>query len=293
MEITIIITAILVAVVSSIIGCFLVLRKMAMVGDAISHAVLPGIVIAFMLGGKMGSWYLLVGAAAFGLITTFLIEFFNKKGNVQQDAAIGVVFTSLFAVGIILISLYTRDVDLDQDCVLYGELDHVAFEGGINILGMMVPETILRLSILLLSVIAMVIIGFRGLFLTTFDPAYATTIGVSVLLWHYVLMSAVSISTVLSFNSVGAILVVGFLITPAATAYLISHKIVPMILWAVLFGIIASISGYYLAGWVNGATSAAMATMLGVQFLVVFIYKLIKDKIVPLKLHVGDSQHKK
>ena len=123
MEISIIITAILVAAVSSIIGCFLVLRKMAMVGDAISHAVLPGIVIAFMLGGKMGSWYLLLGAAAFGLITTFLIEFFNKKGNVQQDAAIGVVFTSLFAVGIILISLYTRDVDLDQDCVLYGELD--------------------------------------------------------------------------------------------------------------------------------------------------------------------------
>lgn len=292
MEITIIITAILVAVTCSIIGCFLVLRKMAMVGDAISHAVLPGIIIAFMLGGKMGSWYLLIGAAAFGLLTTFLIEFFNKKGNVQQDAAIGVVFTSLFAVGIILISLYTRDVDLDQDCVLYGELDHVAFESGSSVFGMIIPGTIIRLFILLLAVILMVVVGFRGLFLTTFDPAYAITIGVSVMMWHYILMSAVSVATVLSFNSVGAILVVGFLITPAATAYLISDKIVHMILWAILFGVVASIGGYYLAKQINGATSAAMATMLGVQFLLVFIFKLIKDKVVPLKAHVGDSQHK-
>jgi len=289
MELTIIITAVLVAVTCSIIGCFLVLRKMAMVGDAISHAVLPGIVIAFMMGGKMGSWYLLLGAAVFGLLTTFLIEFFNKKGNVQQDAAIGVVFTSLFAVGIILISIYTRDVDLDQDCVLYGELDHVAFESGPALFGYVIPDTILRLAILLLAVITLVIVGFRGLFLTTFDPAYAITIGVSVMLWHYVLMSAVSVATVLSFNSVGAILVVGFLITPAATAYLISDKIIHMILWAVLFGVIASVSGFYLAKAINGATSAAMATMLGAQFLLVFIFKLIKDKVVPLKAHVGDS----
>ncbi len=285
---TVIITACLVAASCSIIGCFLVLRKMAMVGDAISHAVLPGIVIAFMMGGKMGSWYLLVGAAAFGLITTFLIEFFNKKGGVQQDASIGVVFTSLFAIGIILISLYTRNVDLDQECVLYGDLDSVYLELQEPFFGFMIKPTIFQLLVLLLVISTLVIIGFRGLALTTFDPAYAATIGISVMAWHYVLMGAVSISTVISFNSVGAILVVAFLITPAATAYLISSKLIPMILLALLFGVTASFLGYLLAYKINGASSAAIATVLGLQFVVVFILKLFKDKIVLLNRNAGN-----
>ncbi|MCX6182074.1 MAG: metal ABC transporter permease [Bacteroidetes bacterium] len=278
MDLIIIITACLVAVTSSIIGCFLILRKMAMVGDAISHSVLPGIVIAFMMGGKLGSWYLLVGAAVFGIITTFLIEFFNKKGGMQHDATIGVVFTSLFALGIILVTVYARDVDIDQDCVLYGELDHVAIEDGVHLSGLIIPYTVIRLSVMLLCVIALVIIGYRGLFLTTFDAAYAATIGISVMSWHYILMAAVSLSTVLSFGSVGAILVVAFLITPPATAYLLTDKLKQMIFLSVLFGITGSIIGYYFATAIDGATSAAIASVLGMQFIVVFVWKVVEKR---------------
>ena len=278
MDLVIIITACLVAVTSSIIGCFLILRKMAMVGDAISHSVLPGIVIAFMLGGTLGSWYLLLGAAAFGILTTFLIEFFNKRGGMQHDATIGVVFTSLFALGIILVTVYARDVDIDQDCVLYGELDHVAFEEGKSIFGLLIPYTILRLSVMLLCVLALVVFGYRGLFLTTFDPAYAATIGISVMAWHYILMAAVSLSTVLSFGSVGAILVVAFLITPPATAYLLSDKLKQMILLSLVFGVSGSVVGYYFAAAIDGATSAAIASVLGAQFIVVFAFKAVQKK---------------
>jgi manganese/zinc/iron transport system permease protein len=277
-ELIIIITACLVAVSSSIIGCFLILRKMAMVGDAISHSVLPGIVIAFILGGKLGSWYLLVGAAVFGIITTFLIEFFNKKGGMQHDATIGVVFTSLFAFGIILVTVYARDVDIDQDCVLYGELDHVAFEEGITLFGQIIPYTIVRLSVMLVGVITLVVIGYRGLFLTTFDPAYAATLGISVMAWHYMLMASVSLSTVLSFGSVGAILVVAFLITPPATAYLLTDKLKPMIFLSVGFGITGSVIGYYFATAIDGATSAAIASVLGAQFILVFVGKMVERK---------------
>ncbi|MFM7024021.1 MAG: metal ABC transporter permease [Flavobacteriales bacterium] len=278
MDFIIILTACLVAVSSSIIGCFLILRKMAMVGDAISHSVLPGIVIAFMMGGRLGSWYLLVGAAAFGIITTFLIEFFNKKGGMQHDATIGVVFTSLFAFGIILVTVYARDVDIDQDCVLYGELDHVTFEEGILLGNFLVPYTVIRLSVMVLLVLALVIVGYRGLFLTTFDPAYAATIGISVMAWHYTLMAAVSLSTVLSFGSVGAILVVAFLITPPATAYLLTDNLKRMLLLAVGFGISGSIIGYYFATAIDGATSAAIASILGLQFIIVFVWKMVEKK---------------
>ncbi len=269
----IILTGCLAAVSCGLLGCFLILRKIAMIGDAISHAVLPGIVIAFLFSGSLGSVPMLIGAATFGLLTTFLIELFNKKGGLQKDASIGITFTWLFAVGVILISLYADNVHIDQDCVLFGEIAYVALEPLNSFLpGISAPNTVWILAVVMALIIAMIVFGYKGLFLTTFDPSFAATIGVSTVVWHYLLMSAVSVTTVVSFESVGAILVVALLIAPAATAYLLTDQLIKMLIIAALVGIIASIGGYYLAVWLDASVAAAIATVLGIEFAMVFLF---------------------
>jgi len=269
----IILTGCLAAVSCGLLGCFLILRKMAMIGDAISHAVLPGIVIAFLFSGSLDSVPMLIGAATFGIITTYLIETFNKKGGLQKDASIGITFTWLFAIGVILISLYADDVHIDQDCVLFGEIAYVALEPLTSFLpGVSAPNTVWVLGIVMLLIIAMIIFGYKGLFLTTFDPSFASTIGVSTVVWHYLLMSAVSVTTVVSFESVGAILVVALLIAPAATAYLITDQLPKMLVISALVGVISSFGGYYLAVWLDASVAAAIATVLGIEFTLVFLF---------------------
>lgn len=269
----IILTASLVSSSCALLGCFLILRRMAMVGDAISHAVLPGIVLAFLFSGSRDSVTMLIGAGLIGVFTTFLIEFFHKKAKLQTDAAIGVTFTWLFAVGVVLISIFAGKVDLDQDCVLYGEIAYVPLDilitdSGIN-LG---PRAIYIMGIVLALIILFIIVGYKELFLTTFDPAYASAIGISTTLWHYLLMGAVSVTTVSSFESVGAILVVALLIAPAATAYLLTDNFKWMLVIACVAGVFASIGGYYFAVWLDGSIAGAIAAMSGVIFGLTMIF---------------------
>lgn len=269
----IILTGALVAVSAGLLGCYLILRKMSMIGDAISHAVLPGIFIAFLLSGSLNSLPMLVGATLFGVLCTVFIEFLYKKGKLQSDAAIGLVFTFMFAVGVILISVYANNAHLDQDCVLYGEIAYIPLDtwvtqGGID-LG---PRAVWIMSIVLILIIIFIFVGYKALFLTTFDPAFATAIGISTTFWHYLLMSAVSLTTVVAFESVGAILVVAFLIGPAATAYLLTNRLPLMLLLAAITGVLAAVSGYYLAVLLNGSIASAMAVMVGVLFMLAFLF---------------------
>ncbi|SFF97531.1 metal ABC transporter permease [Pontibacter chinhatensis] len=280
----IILTGSLVATCCSLLGCYLILRRMAMVGDAISHAVLPGIVIAFLLTGSRDSVPMLIGAGLLGVLTTFLIEFFHRYARVQADASIGVTFTWLFAIGIILISVYAGQVDLDQDCVLYGEIAYVPLdlwitEGGLN-LG---PRTVWTLAVVTMLIILYIVLGYKELFLTTFDPAYAAAIGISTSVWYYSLMTAVSITTVASFESVGAILVVAFLVAPAATAYLLTDNFKTMLLLSVVAGILASIAGYYLAVWIDGSIAGAIATVTGIEFMLAFLFSPTRGILVRKK----------
>ena len=243
-----------------------------MVGDAISHVVLPGIVIAFLFSGSRDSFTMLIGAGLLGLITTFLIEFFHKKARLQTDASIGVTFTWLFAIGVVLISLFAGKVDLDQDCVLYGEiayvpLDLVITEGG-AVLG---PKAAFVSGIVLIMILSFILIAYKELFLTTFDPAFAGAIGISTTLWHYMLMGAVSVTTVASFESVGAILVVALLIAPAATAYLLTDNFKWMLIIASGAGILSSILGYYLAVFLDGSIAGAIAAVNGFLFALAMI----------------------
>lgn len=263
----IIATATLFSISCGLLGAFLLLRRMAMVGDAIAHAVLPGIVIAFLISGSRESAWMLLGATGLGVLTTFLIEFFHERAKLQTDAAIGVSFTALFALGIILISVFAGQIDLDQDCVLYGEIAYVPIdlwitESGIN----MGPRSLYVAGVLLVFNLIFLILGYRNLLLTTFDPAFAAVTGVSLTLWNYLLMGAVSLTTVAAFNSVGAILVVALMVVPPAAAYLLTNKLRHMLLLTVLLAFLSSLSGYFLATLLDGSIAGAIVTCSGLFF---------------------------
>lgn len=269
----IIIAGSLVAISCGLLGCYLILRKMAMLSDAISHAVLPGIVLAFLLTGTRESLPMLVGAGSTGLLTTFLIEYLHKKGNLQTDASIGVTFTWLFAIGIILISAFAEQVDLDQDCVLYGEIAYVPIDLWITDSGMVMgPRVIYIAGTLLVLVVLFILLSYKELLITTFDPAYASAVGFSTMLWHYLLMGMVSLTTVASFEAVGAILVIALLTAPPATAYLLTTRFKRMLIFTALIGVTISVSGYYLALITDGSIAGAMAAMAGLFFAIAFLF---------------------
>ena len=251
-----------------------------MVGDAISHAVLPGIVFAFLWSGSRDSLSMLIGAGSLGVVTTFIIEFLNNKGKLQSDAAIGVTFTWLFALGVIMISAFAGQVDIDQECVLYGEIAYVPLETIILSSGLDIgPQAIYLLGAVLLAVLIFILVGFNQLKITSFDPSYAISLGISASLWNYLLMAFVSFTTVASFESVGAILVVAFLIAPAATAYLLTKDLKRMLVIACISGVLSSLGGFYLAIAINGSIAGAMATVAGFLFMLAFFYTRIKLKM--------------
>ncbi|UHA74630.1 metal ABC transporter permease [Paenibacillus sp. 481] len=267
----IILTGALVAITCGILGCFLVLRKMSMIGDAISHSVLPGIVIAFMMSGTRDSFAMLLGASVLGLVTVFLIQMFQNSG-VQADASIGVVFTALFAVGVVLVSLNARQVDLDLDCVLFGEIAYVHWNT-ISVFGIdTVPKAVWILGVTLLAILLLVGLFYKQFKICAFDPAMALACGIPVALFHYMLMGLVSMTTVASFESVGAILVVGMLIVPAATAYLLTERLSVMIAYSVAIGVVCAVVGYYAAAWLDASIAGMMVSVAGVLFVIALIF---------------------
>ncbi|ARU63504.1 iron ABC transporter [Tumebacillus avium] len=267
----ILITGALVAASCAFVGSFLILRRMAMLGDAISHTALPGIACAFLVSGTLDSFPMLIGAAVFGLLTAFLVQTLHQSG-VQSDAAIGVTFTSLFAVGVVLISLFARDVHIDLQHVLYGEIAYVPWNqliiGGVE----WGPRAVWMVGGTFL--LALVVIGglYKEFKLTSFDPAMAAALGIPVLLLHYVLMGLVSLTTVAAFESVGAILVVAMLIVPGATAYLLTDRLGVMLLLSMLFGVLSAVLGYFAAAALNASIAGAMTSVAGLLFLLVFCF---------------------
>jgi len=271
-------TAVFTAVSCALLGAFLVLRKMTMVGDAISHAVLPGIAVAYWLSQSRASLWMFLGAAAVGVLATIIIELLRKKLKVQSDASIGMTFTTLFALGVILITFWSDSVDLDQECVLYGEIAYVPFNtwsfGGLN----MGPIALWSSGLLLLAVLAYTIIGFKGLKMSSFNEDYAAVLGIGVAAWNLSLMAMVSFATVVSFESVGAILVVALLVVPAATAYLLVEKLHLLLIGAGSIALLAALGGYALSRWMDTSIAGTVATLLGVQFLIVLLYHQLIQK---------------
>lgn len=271
----------LVAGSCGLLGCFLVLRRLTMLGDAISHAILPGIAGAFLLsaiynpeGNARAPLPMFIGATLIGVLTAFLVQLLNRSGRVQGDAAIGVVFTALFAVGVVMISLFASQIDLDQDCVLYGEIAYAPFdmvESGGRVLGPVAFWQMLGVFVLCLVVVSAL---FKELKLASFDPEMAAAVGFNVGLLHYVLMAMVSVTTVGSFTLVGAILVVAMLVVPAATAYLLTDNLKTMLILSVVQGVLSSLLGYLFTAFVMPDVSVAgcMTVASGLLFVLAFFF---------------------
>ncbi len=257
MDLPALLAAVLATVACALLGNFLVLRRLSLMGDAISHAVLPGIVLAFLLTGSRATLPVVIGAAAAGVATAALIEMVCRLGRVETSAAMGVVFSILFALGVVLLEQAAADrVDLDADCVLYGQLEDIFWPEATG-WGSLIsrsalaaaPREIITLAIVTALVAAFIALFFKELRITSFDPQLATTLGFRSGLMHYALMLLVAIAAVAAFEAVGSILVIAMLICPAAAARMVTDRLAPQIWASVGFALAAAIFGYTLAAW--------------------------------------------
>ncbi|TXE13105.1 metal ABC transporter permease [Seonamhaeicola algicola] len=272
----------IVAIACAIPGTFLVLRKMAMISDAISHSILPGIVIGFFITQDLNSPLLILLAALTGIITVVLVEYIQKTGLVKEDTAIGLVFPTLFSAGVILIAKNANDVHLDVDAVLLGELAFAPFDRMVISGADVGPKSLWIIGSILIITIALLFTFFKELKVSTFDVGLAASLGFSPAVIHYGLMTVSSITTVGAFDAVGAILVVALMIAPPATAYLLTTNLKKMLLYSVGFGVFSAISGYWLAHGLDASISGSITTMLGIIFLLVYLFAPNKGVIAVL-----------
>lgn len=280
-EFWILITASLVASSCALIGSLLILRRMSMLGDAISHSVLLGIVLVYLLVGHASLHWMLFGAAMVGLMTAWLSQFIHQHAHLPPDASLGLVFTWLFSLAIILITLYADHVHLDQEHVLFGEMAFIPFStltlSNIN-LG---PQAFwLALLVLLINLIVLWV-GFERFKITSFHPTLALTLGVQVAAWHYVLMTLVSFTVVASFDVVGAILVVALLVIPASTAYLFATSLKQMFWLAWVFSQIAVLVGFAISMWLDTVISASIGVTAGLLLLLILVIKQLRQRTRP------------
>lgn len=245
------ITALVIGIVGGAVGCFIILRGMSLMGDAISHAVLPGVAISFILGINF-----FIGAIIFGLLASTMITYIKSNSIIKSDTAIGITFSSFLALGIILIGVANSSTDLFH--ILFG-----------NILAVQDMDMWITIIVSLL-VLATITIFFRPLLLTSFDPILAKSMGVKVTFYHYLLMVILTLVSVTAMQSVGTILIVALLITPAATAYLYVHSLKTMILLSSGFGALASVLGLFIGYSFNIAAGSSIVLTSALLFLISF-----------------------
>ena len=273
----IVITGILCAVSCALLGNYLVLRKLSMMGDAISHAVLPGLAAAFLWTGTRGSWVMFVGAAVVGLLTALATQGLSKYGRVDEGASMGVVFTILFSIGLIMIVRGAHSVDLDPNCVLYGAIELTPLDQ-VTYAGLTLPRAVWMLGALLLINTLFVLVFYKELLISSFDEELAGTMGFRPLVMHYALMALVAITAVAAFESVGSILVIAMLIVPGATAFLLTRSLKTMLWISVGVALISAVGGHIGAivvpgwwGYSDTTTAGSMAVVSGLCFIVAWL----------------------
>ncbi|MBE2181215.1 MAG: metal ABC transporter permease [Chthoniobacterales bacterium] len=250
-----------VAAACGLVGNYLLLRRMALVGDAISHSILPGLVLAFLIFRHTNIWTAFAGALGAGFATVLLIEFIHKQSRVKADAAICIAFTVLFAAGVVLMSLLETkgSFHIDAECVLYGEIAFVPLEppvvwGGIG-LG---PPSVLRMGGMLVLVLVLITAFYKELLVTSFDPGLSRSLGMNTGLWHYGLMGVLALVVVSAFEAVGAILAVAMLIVPAMFAAQLSNRLPVRLGLTIIHAAVSSLLGYHLSVWLQCSTAGAM-----------------------------------
>lgn len=250
---TALITSILVGIMSGVIGSFIILRGLSLMGDAISHAVLPGVAVAYMLGIN-----LLFGASIFGILAAMLIGYVASHSKLKNDTAIGIVFSAFYALGFILISLAESSSNLHH--ILFGNVLAVS------------DNDLITTTCVLIAVILFVVIFYKELLITSFDETFAQTYGLKTQMVHYALMLMLTLVTVSSLQTVGIILVVAMLITPAATAFLWTNKLHWMLVDSAIFGALAALIGLFLSYTFNWASGPAIVLVAAFIFGVSFIF---------------------
>lgn len=269
-----------VAAACAVPGVFLVLRRMALVSDAIGHVLLLGIVLAYFATRDLESPWLLVGAALAGLLTVGLVEALQRTNLVKADAAIGLVFPALFALGVVLVSVKARNIHLDIDAVLLGQPENADIPrwklGGVAVTPVWVMGAVLALNV------ALCVLLFKELKLSTFDPGLAASLGFRPGLIHYGLMAVVSVTAVAAFDAVGPVLVVGFFVVPAAAAFLLTDRLGVMIVLACGIGAAGAALGVFAADRLDASTAGATAAVLGLLFALAFLFAPHRGQVAML-----------
>ena len=261
-------------------GNFLLLRKQALIGDAISHVVLPGIVVAFLVTGKVSTWPMMLGAAGAAILSVLLIELIRRVGRIESGAAMGVIFTSMFAAGVLLLEQSdTSQVHLDVEHALFGNLESLIWldaEGWSSLFDLAalsgLPVELLRMAIVLLLVFAFILVFWRPLAVISFDEPYARSRGIAATLLSFALVILTAIAAVAAFDAVGSIIVIAMIICPPAAARLLVNSLRQQVIYSQILAILATLTGYILAGYVpiwlgfsNTLSAAGMiATMSGI-----------------------------
>ncbi|MGB0580416.1 MAG: metal ABC transporter permease [Limisphaerales bacterium] len=272
------------AVACALPGCFLVLRRMSMMGDAISHAVLPGLASAFLITHSRASVSMFIGAAAAGVLTAVFTQWVSKFGKVDRGAAMGIVFTTLFALGLLLIVQAADHVDLDPGCVLYGAIELTPLDM-VKIGNIELPRAALVVGGSMVLNILFIALLYKELKLSAFDSALATTVGVNATLMHYLLMTVVAVTTVAAFESVGSIIVIAMLIVPPAAAYLLTNRLPTMIVLSAVIALVSAVLGHVGAltvpkwfGFEDTRTSGMISATAGLIFVVIWIVKILQNR---------------
>lgn len=281
-EMWVIITGALVGITCGTIGCLLIIRRLSMLSDGISHTVLLGIVLAYLISNSLSPVYMFIGALVIGIATSFFVHYLTTK-NIHSDASIGIVFTTLFALGVFLVSMFTHKVHLDTDHVLMGEIAFVPWNT-FTLFGITMPKAVWMLSAVFIINTLLITYKYQQIKISTFDPQLAKSLGINITYIHYLLMGMLSLSIVASFESVGSILVVTMLIVPGATAYLITKKLSTMIIVSGIIGVISSFLGYGFAFTFDVSVAGSMSVALGIIFTCFFALHILVKKIVKKRL---------
>jgi manganese/zinc/iron transport system permease protein len=262
------------AVACALLGNFLVLRRQSLIGDAVAHVALPGIVAAFLVTGTLAAGAMLVGAAVAAIIAVLLIELIRRVGRIESGAAMGVVFTAMFAAGVLLLEQSdTSRVHLDVEHALYGNLESLIWLAG-DRWGALVdpaalaelPPQLPRLALVLLATVAFVAAFWKELVIGTFDPAFAQSIGARPVAVSIALVVMVAVAAVAAFDAVGSIIVIAMFICPPAAARLMTDRMGPQVGWCVAFAVLSAVLGYVLGGygplWLGAPSSVSAAGMI-------------------------------
>lgn len=265
---------VLAAIACALPGNFLVLRRQALIGDAISHVVLPGIVVGFLLAGTISTWPMLLGAGAASLVAVAMIEGIRRLGRVEPGAAMGVTFTTLFAAGVLLLEQSdTSSVHLDVEHALYGNLESLIWIDALGWHSLLdpvalagLPPELGRIALATLGIVVFTAVLWRPLAISTFDEGFAQSIGVPTGIIGVALVVMSALAAVAAFDAVGSIIVIAMFICPPAAARLVTNRLGAQVAWSLVFAVIAAVAGYVLAGygplWLGYANSVSAAGMI-------------------------------